>query len=108
MPDATCVRKSEDEILIIGNLRRNDKKNKSSDTRYNKPYLPWLISVFDVSSELNMVHNDLARSLTKTLSLSKIKTVEMQEINNKRASVQNQYSNDYLIKISTDLQFGAE
>jgi hypothetical protein len=59
MPDANCVRKADDRLFIIGNLRRNEIKNKINETRYSKPYLPWLISAFDLSAELGGVNVDV-------------------------------------------------
>jgi hypothetical protein len=63
---------------MVGNLRRNEQKIINA-SRYNKPYHPWLISVFDLSSEEDRAD----------------------DVNEKPSA-------DYSINIGCDLQFGNE
>jgi hypothetical protein len=43
------VRRPEGKVYIIGNLQKRDK---TIETSFNKPYLPWLITVFDIDMDL--------------------------------------------------------
>jgi hypothetical protein len=83
---------------MVGNLRRNEKNNINV-SRDNKPYYPWLISFFDLSSEEDRADDVNKKPLTKELSQTQLKLMEAI-----RTSVKKNYSNDYSINIGTDLQ----